>query len=142
MIMSIFEVIKLGQKYLKLWPERRELANYFDEYRAIQVTRFVCRTLPFIALFVFIIQLYLGSLAVLPQALMYAIFMLSLPIQALIMLGVKADKYLPPSLASWYKQGVAKANEQGGKISLSIHKPRYLDLASLLDITYRKSVMK
>lgn len=140
--MSIFEVIKLGRKYLKLWPDRRELANYFDEYRAIQLTRFICRTFPFIALFIFITQLYLGSIAVLPQAVVYAVFILSLPIQALIMLGVKADKYLPPSLANWYKEGVAKANEQGGNINLSLHKPRYLDLASLLDITYRKSRTK
>ena len=66
--------------------------------------------------------------------------MLSMPIQALIMLGVKADKFLPPALSSWYKEGVARVNEQGGDIKLSMQRPRYFDLANLLNLTYSKAV--
>ena len=117
--MNIFEVVQLGQKYMKLWPEKSEFSVYFEDYRVIQG------------------QLYFGSIAILPQALTYGIFILSMPLQALVMLGLKADKHLPPSLSSWYKEGVAKINEQGGNIKLLVHRPRYLDLAQLLNISYK-----
>jgi len=142
MNMSVVDIIKLGRKYMNLWPQRIELASYFSEYHAIQLGRFCCRYLPGLAVFVFIIQLYLGSLEVLPQAVVYTLFILSIPVQALVMLGVKADKILPPALASWYKDGVAKVNESGGHIKLSVHKPRYLDLANLLNITYSSMAAK
>ncbi len=138
MNMSVVELIKLGRRYLAMWPERVELADYFREYQTIQISRLVCRYMPVLAVLVFILQLYLGSLEVLPQALVYAFFILSMPVQALVMLGVKADKFLPPALSSWYKEGVAKINESGGNIKLSMQKPRYIDLASLLNITYQK----
>ena len=136
--MSVIEIIKLGRKYLELWPNKKELLYYFSEYRSIQVARFVCRVFPYLAILTFMVQLYLGSLQLLPQALVYLLFILSMPLQALVMLGVKADKYLPQSLAQWYKEGVAKINEQGGDINLSVSKPRYIELAYLLNITYKK----
>jgi uncharacterized membrane protein YfbV (UPF0208 family) len=142
MNMSVVDIIKLGRKYMNLWPQRTELANYFSEYRAVQLGRFACRYLPGLAVFIFIMQLYLGSVEVLSQAVVYTLFILSIPIQALVTLGVKADKILPPGLASWYKAGVAKVNESGGDIKLSVHKPRYLDLANLLNITYSSMAAK
>ncbi len=136
--MSIFEIIKLGQKYLKSWPEKPELIQYFSDYRAVQSCRFVCRYFPVLAVLTVILQLYLGSWQALPQAMVYGVFLLSMPVQAYIILGVKADKFLPQSLANWYREGVAKVNEQGGNIKLSIYKPRYIDLAQLLQLTYSK----
>jgi len=137
MNMSVVELIKLGRKYMLLWPQRVELSQYFDEYRAVQVGRAACRYLPSVALIVFVLQLYLGGMSYLPYALVYLFFILTIPVQALVMLGVKADKFLPPSLANWYKQGVAKVNEQGGSVKLSVKRPRYLDLAMLLNVSYR-----
>lgn len=134
--MNVVEIIKLGQKYKQLWPEKIELAGYFEEYRSIQISRLVCRYLPGVALFVFIMQLYLGGIQQLPQSVVYAFFILSVPVQALVMLGVKADKFLPPALSNWYKEGVAKINQSGGDIKLSVQKPRYIDLAQLLNVSY------
>ena len=140
MNMSVIEIIKLGQRYTKLWPERAELSQYFADYRAVQISRFVCRHFPALAVVTVIFQVYLGSLTMLPQALVYGFFIASMPVQALVMMGVKADKQLPPSLATWYREGVAKINERGGQIKLSVHKPRYVDLAGLLNLTYQQSV--
>lgn len=139
MNMSVIELIKLGRKYMQLWPQRSELGNYFAEYQAVQISRFALRYLPGIALFSFIIQLYFGSINLLPQALVYSLFILSIPLQALLMLGVKADKFLPISLAAWYKESVAKVNEAGGSIKLSVHKPRFIDLAKLLNISHQSN---
>jgi hypothetical protein len=139
MNMSVYELIKLGQQYLKKWPEQAELVNYFAEYRTIQLSRLVYRYFPSLAVFVFVLQLYLGSLQLLPQALIYALFIASMPIQMLVMLGVKADKFLPPALASWYRESVAKVNQSGGEMKLTLQKPRYLDLATLLNLTYQQA---
>lgn len=139
MNMSVFEIIKLGKKYMTLMPNRAELAQYFSDYSAIHISRFVCRYFPALAVIIFIIQISLGSLSVLPQAVVYALFILSMPVQALVILGVKADKVLPPTLSTWYKEGVAKINQQGGNIKLLMAKPRYIDLANLLNLSYNQS---
>jgi uncharacterized membrane protein YfbV (UPF0208 family) len=109
MNISVVQLIKLGQKYLSLWPDKPELMRYFSDYRSVQSARFVCRYFPALALFTVIMQLYIASgyplgqgsinqtLNALPQALMYGLFLLSMPVQALVLSGVKADKLLPPS---------------------------------------------
>lgn len=151
MNLSVVQLIKLGQKYIGFWPDKTELARYFVEYRSVQSARFVCRYFPALALFIFIMQLYFASgfffgsgslnnvVNALPNALVYGVFLLSIPLQALVMLGVKADKLLPPSLASWYRSGLEKAKKQGSHsklTDLAIAKPRYIDLAQLLQLTY------
>ncbi len=168
MNISVVQLIKLGQKYLSLWPDRPELMRYFSDYRSVQSARFVCRYFPALALFTFIMQLYVASgypigqgsinqaLNALPQALMYGLFLLSMPVQALVLSGVKADKLLPPSLASWYHSGLEKVKQQGKEQEnkligqqrsqcdeshraiekLATYKPRYIDLARLLQLTF------
>ncbi len=166
MNISVIQLIKLGQKYLSLWPNKPELARYFEEYRGVQSARFICRYFPGLALFTVIMQLYLASgyplgqgtvenaLNALPVALVYGLFLLSMPIQALVFSGVKADKLLPPSLASWYQSGLEKIKEQSQQqkksqnnlsvslaieptiSKLAIYNPRYIDLARLLQLTF------
>ncbi|MBL4940814.1 MAG: DUF412 family protein [Colwellia sp.] len=151
MNLSVVQLIKLGQRYIKLWPEKAELAQYFADYHAVQSARFVCRYFPALALFTFIMQLYFASgyftgvgsitnaMNALPQALVYGLFLLSIPVQLLVVLGVKADKFLPPSLASWYRTGLEKAKQQASQnksINLTVSKPRYIDLAQLLQLTF------
>lgn len=137
--MNVLEVIKLGQKYMKLWPDKAEFSQYFEDYRAIQISRFLYRYFPTLAILSVVGQVYFGSMAILPQALTYGLFMLSMPFQAMVILGLKADKFLPPSLSTWYKESVAKINQQGGDFKLSTNKPRYLDLAQLLNVSYNSA---
>jgi len=169
MNISVVQLIKLGKKYLYLWPDKPELTYYFEDYRGVQSARFVCRYFPALAMFTVIMQLYIASgyplgqgsisnaINALPQALVYGLFLLSLPVQALVFSGVKADKLLPPSLASWYQSGVEKVKQQfieQGKYSctdrsayknnnvianLTTYKPRYIDLAQLLQLTYART---
>ena len=151
MNLSVIQIIKLGQQYQKLWPEKPELSRYFSDYKSVQSARFVCRYFPALALFTFIMQVYVGSGLPLGQgsisaavntvgiALVYGLFILSIPVQALVVLGVKADKLLPPSLASWYRDGLEKAKEKNNKeqfSKLAVYKPRFIDLAQLLQLTF------
>ena len=123
---------------MQLWPRRAELASYFSEYRIIVFSRLVFRYFPALAIFILILPVFLNAYTAYPHTFFYALFIASMPIQALVMLGVKADKFLPPSLASWYKEGVARVNEQGGNIKLSHSNPRYFDLAKLLNLSYQR----
>jgi uncharacterized membrane protein YfbV (UPF0208 family) len=145
---SIFDIIRSGQKFMNLWPKRPELVNYFAEYRSVVVSRYVCHTMPALAIFVMVIQLYLAGFEQLSQALVYGIFILSLPVQALLLLGKKAQQELPPALASWYREGVSKLKEQGStkriteqinkqNIQLSMKRPSYMELALLLNLIYQ-----
>ncbi|WP_019027704.1 terminus macrodomain insulation protein YfbV [Colwellia piezophila] len=160
MNISVVQLIKLGQKYLSLWPDKPELTQYFQDYRGVQSARFICRYFPALAMFTFIMQLYVASgypmgqgsinnaMQALPQALVYGLFLISMPVQALVFSGVKADKFLPPALASWYHSGLAKVKQQvtekkglGSKndnaiADLATYKPRYIDLAKLLQLTF------
>ncbi|MCJ8297243.1 MAG: DUF412 domain-containing protein [Colwellia sp.] len=172
MNISVVQLIKLGKKYLSLWPDKPELTLYFEDYRGVQSARFVCRYFPALAMFTVIMQLYVASgypmgqgsisnaINALPQALVYGLFLISMPVQALVLSGVKADKLLPPSLASWYHSGLEKVKKQGKKqfseqgdhsndrnnghsysnknaiAKLATYKPRYIDLAQLLQLTF------
>ena len=161
MNISVVQLIKLGQKYLSLWPDKPELTQYFEDYRGVQSARFVCRYFPALAMFTVIMQLYIASgyplgqgsisnaLNALPQALVYGLFLLSLPVQALVFSGVKADKLLPPSLASWYHSGLEKVKQQVAEqnqrsngdnndtaiANLAKYKPRYIDPVSYTHLT-------
>lgn len=134
---SIFELFKLGRKFVGYWPQRAELFHYFSEYRQVEVTRFVCRVLPFSSFVVFALQLGSGGAAIVPMA--FAVFILinSLPVHAMLLMGKKSQESLPPSLASWYREGVEKLKANGSDVKLSASKPKYMDLARLLDITYK-----
>lgn len=134
--MTLLEIILLGRKYLNLWPESGELTHYFAEYRSICVSRFVCRYSIFFAVFIIALPYAANIHSYLNQSIVSALFILSMPIQAYIILGVQADKYLPPSLASWYRESVAKVKEQGD-LKLTVSNPKYLDLVTLLNLSYR-----
>lgn len=140
MNLSVVALIKLGYRYLSLWPKRAELAQYFSEYKTIQFSRMVLNVAPGLAVLSLILNIGIQPQDGLIMGLFYFILLISMPVQALVMLGVKADKVLPPSLSAWYKEGVARYNEQGGDIELAVHKPRYIDLAKLLNMTFHKSI--
>lgn len=140
MKMSLIEIILLGRKYLSLWPNKTELQNFFDVYRQVIISRFVCRYAIHFAMLIITLPFILNSNVMIQQTVVSVIFVLSMPVQAYVMLGLQADKSLPPSLAAWYKEGVARINEQGSNsIKLSVHKPRYMDLVELLNLSYGRT---
>lgn len=136
--MSLLQVIILGRKYLTLWPEHIELQQYFSEYHAVAISRFVCRFSLHFAVLILVLPFAANATEYLSQSIASSIFIASMPIQAYIILGIQADKFLPPGLATWYKEGVARMNEQGGNIKLSSNKPKYFDLVELLNLSYKR----
>ncbi len=137
---SLMQQLKLGNDYVKLWPERVELGRYFSQYQAVVACRFTkkyCLPLALIVLFVPIMAFgseYLNTSSV------YALFIASLPIQALLFMANQSKQTLPPSLANWYKQGVERIQQhadESGKVNFKRVKPSFMDLAKLLDYSYK-----
>ncbi|MGF1696061.1 DUF412 domain-containing protein [Vibrio kyushuensis] len=122
-----------GQKYMDTWPMRKELAVIFPEQRIIKATRFAIRVMPAIAAISVITQVAFQNQQALPQAVVVALFAMSLPLQGMWWLGNRANKQLPPSLASWYRELYQKIIESGAALEPMKSKPRYKELAKILN---------
>ena len=139
MNISLAQQLKQGKDYTVLWPTRPELSQFFQEYRAILISRFGLKYCPPLALFALILPLMTFGVDKLSIALVYAIFIASMPIQALLFMSKKAKQKLPLTLASWYKQAVDKISQHATAAvehSFSIKNPTYNDLAKLLNYSY------
>lgn len=139
MNISLSQQLKQGKDYIDLWPERPELNQFFQEYKAIIISRFVLKYCPALALFALILPLMTFGLDKLSIALAYAMFIASMPVQALFFMSKKAKQKLPLALASWYRQAVDKINQQATTVveqSFSVNNPTYNDLAKLLHYSY------
>lgn len=134
---NLYNHLKSGQEYVKLWPEQPTLHSYFVEYRAVVVSRFSLKYCPYLALFAFSLPLMLIGSDKLPFAFFYGIFIASIPVQALLMMSKKAKEKLPLALASWYRQGVEKINQQENQPQFSLQNPTFNDLAKLLNFSFQ-----
>ncbi|TKB44353.1 terminus macrodomain insulation protein YfbV [Thalassotalea mangrovi] len=137
---SLIQQLKLGNEYVNLWPERVELSRYFAQYQAVVACRFSKKyCLPLALLVLFVPIMAYGS-AYLNTTSVYALFIASLPAQALLFMAKQSKQSLPPSLASWYKQGVERIQQHGASspdVKFTLTKPSFMDLAKLLDYSYR-----
>ncbi len=127
-----------GQQYLKLWPKAPELGAILPENRIVAATKMGIKVVPFIAVLSVLVQgISLGA-EYLPQAITFALFLLSMPVQGLYWLGKRSNTYLPPSQASWFREIHSKMCENGHQPTVSQSRPRYAELAILLNEVYSK----
>lgn len=133
---TLFTRLKQGHSYIKLWPNKHELSQYFPEYRAVVTCRFALKYCPSLALCAFILPLFLFGIDRLNIAIFYGILIGSMPIQGLVIAAKQSQKKLPLSLASWYRDAVEKLKEKT-TINLTLKNPTYYDLARLLKYSYQ-----
>ncbi|GAM61330.1 hypothetical protein JCM19232_5631 [Vibrio ishigakensis] len=130
--------LREGQVYMDLWPMRKELMPIFPEQRIIKATRFGIKVMPAVAAISVLTQLSFQNMSGLPQAIIIAVFALSMPIQGFWWLGTRSKTLLPPSLASWYREIHQKIAETGMALEPPKAKPRYKELAQLLNRAFRQ----
>ena len=135
---GMLSVIQEGQRYRKLWPLRPELAPLFIEFRVIKATRLGMQLLPMVAALSLAVQVRLLGQAYLPQAIAFALLIVSLPAQGLYWLGKRSNTVLPLTVASWYRHIHEKMASQGCHVPLTATKPRYRELAELLQQAFDK----
>ncbi|WP_111980049.1 terminus macrodomain insulation protein YfbV [Algibacillus agarilyticus] len=135
---SLIETIQNGREYITEWPVKPELYGLFPECRVIKATQFSLLILPLLAVISFTLQfVWLGEQFI-PQALATSLLILSMPIQGYIWLGNRANQTLPLSLLTWYKELETKLAVEGVQVKCAQAKPRYFELACLLNQGYKK----
>ncbi|MCG3733099.1 terminus macrodomain insulation protein YfbV [Vibrio cincinnatiensis] len=135
---GIIHSLKDGQKYMDTWPMRKELNLLFPESRIIKATRFGIKVMPAIAAISVLTQMSFQNMQAMPQTVVMAIFAISLPLQGIWWLGNRANTQLPPSLAGWYRELHQKILETGFALEPMKSKPRYKELALVLNRAFRQ----
>ncbi|MDD9195674.1 terminus macrodomain insulation protein YfbV [Aliivibrio sp. S3MY1] len=127
-----------GQTYMDAWPERKELAPMFPEQRVIKATKFAVKVMPAVAVISVLTQMAFNNTAALPQAIIIALFALSMPLQGFWWLGNRANTVLPPALANWYRELYQKIIESGAALEPMKSQPRYKELANILNKAFKQ----
>ncbi|BDR12960.1 terminus macrodomain insulation protein YfbV [Vibrio sp. STUT-A11] len=130
--------LKDGQNYMEIWPVRKELNAVFPEQRIIKATRFGIKVMPAVAAISVLTQMAFNNYSALPQSIIVALFAISLPLQGIWWLGTRSNTTLPPSLASWYRELHQKIVESGFALEPIKTKPRYKELALILNRAFRQ----
>ncbi len=134
----MFKLFRYGQDYMSVWPLRKELAPLFPENRYIKATQFAIRVMPAVAVMSVLAQMAFNNYDALPQAMVMALFALSMPLQGLYWLGKRSDTRLPPSLAGWYRELHEKIISEGYALQPLKAQPRYRELAMVLNRAFKQ----
>ncbi len=135
---GIIHSLKDGQRYMDVWPMRKELNLLFPEMRIIKATRFAIKVMPAVAAISVLTQMSFHNLQAMSQSVVVALFAISLPLQGIWWLGNRANTQLPPALAGWYREIHAKIIETGSALEPIKPKPRYKELAVVLNRAFRQ----
>lgn len=135
---GIVHSLRDGQKYMDLWPMRKELNLLFPEQRIIKATRFGIKVMPAIAAISVLTQMVFQNPQAMPQAVVIALFAISLPLQGIWWLGNRANTQLSPALAGWYREIYQKIVETGFALEPIKSKPRYKELAMVLNRAFKQ----
>ncbi len=135
---GLIHSLKDGQNYMEIWPVRKELSDIFPEQRIIKATRFGIKVMPAVAAISVLTQMAFNNYHALPQSIVVALFAISLPLQGIWWLGARSNTKLPPSLASWYRELHQKIVETGFALEPVKARPRYKELAIILNRAFRQ----
>lgn len=135
---GLLHSLKDGQQYMDNWPMRKELNMLFPEPRIIKATRFAIKVMPAVAAICVLTAMSFYSQSAIPQAVVTALFAISLPLQGIWWLGHRANTLLPPSLAGWYRDIHQKLLETGCALEPLKAQPRYKELAAILNRAFRQ----
>ncbi|PCS21412.1 terminus macrodomain insulation protein YfbV [Candidatus Enterovibrio escicola] len=135
---TIWNSFRDGNMYMTEWPVRKELTFIFPENRVIVVTQFAIKVMPAVAIISVFVQIAFNNYSGLPQAMITALFALSMPLQSLWWLGQRRDTLLPPDLAGWYRALHEKVISEGGVLQPIRSRPRYKELAQTLNRAFKQ----
>jgi len=132
-----FDIVKEGDRYLKVWPKQSTLNCLFIDSKVALYTRLSIKIAPaFIALSIGL-SIALPTLFAPAVGATFALFLLSLPIQGLYWLGKRSQKLLPNKLLPWFMAIKDKLRAENATARELIHHPSYMELAKLLQQAFK-----
>lgn len=109
--MRFLKTFAQGQHYAALWP-RHAIIAALPEATVVPAVAFASRWMPALAVLNFLVQFHWQGAAMVPQAIITSLFLLSMPLQGWYWLGKRAHSQLPPRLQQWYLELIAKLGLQ------------------------------
>ncbi|MCK3655649.1 hypothetical protein A4G19_07760 [Pasteurellaceae bacterium Macca] len=131
----MYQTLQAGQRYLNTYPNQKKLSLFMPDYRLIRLVKIASRIMPAFACFAVVWQYFFNDpeQAVLANAIITALFAISIPYQGLFWLGRRAKSPLPLNLLEWYETLRQKLISEQHKIALQAV-PSYQDFANLLHL--------
>lgn len=128
------DLLQAGQRYLQTLPNQKKLALFMPDYQWIRWVKFASRFMPAFACFAVLWQYFFSDPAqsILANAIITALFALSIPFQGLFWLGKRAKSPLSLSLLDWYENLRQRLANENVKIEVQAV-PSYQDFANLLN---------
>lgn len=131
----MYQTIQAGQRYLATLPNHRKLGLFLLDARVIRLVKFASRFMPAFACFSLLWQYFFSdpTQSILANAVITALFAISIPFQGLYWLGKRAKAPLALSLLDWYENLRQKLLSE--QINLDANTaPTYQDFANLLQL--------
>lgn len=132
-MLSLFEA---GQRYLNTLPNQKKLANFMPDYHIIRLVKFSSKAMPAFACFALVWQYFFAdpTQSILANAVLTAIFAISIPFQGLYWLGKRAKSPLSLSLLEWYESLKQKLITAKVNVEEEQAMPSFQDFANLLKL--------
>lgn len=132
-MLSLFEA---GQRYLNTLPNQKKLANFMPDYHIIRLVKFSSKAMPAFACFALVWQYFFANptQSILANAVLTAIFAISIPFQGLYWLGKRAKSPLSLSLLEWYESLKQKLITAKVNVEEEQAMPSFQDFANLLKL--------
>ena len=135
---ELIKLVKLGQRYLSLWPNNKQLGAIFPETRLIVFCVLLQKTVPAIACLSFVVQFSYFGQDVVPRAIAMSLLIISMPYQGLIWLGYRSQQPLSVALVNWCSDIRTQMIEAGMNVRPVPSKASYMDMAQILHDAYAK----
>lgn len=131
----MFSLMQAGQPYLNTFPNQKKLGLFMPDYRFIRLVKYSARIMPAFACFAVIWQYFFHDpeQSILANAILTALFAISIPFQGLFWLGRRAKSPLSLSLLTWYEELRIKLISEQHNIADQAM-PTYQDFAHLLQL--------
>ena len=131
----MWTLMRDGYTLMQHWPVRQSLLLRFPLTRQVMLGRWLLRWLPGAALVWLVL---LGQLQLLQQSQwLMVLVLLSLPVQALLLLGKQAAKPLSGADLNWFNQIQEKMQARDIKPVVTPRSPRYLELGRLMEQAFK-----
>ncbi|MDA7746392.1 DUF412 domain-containing protein [Psychromonas sp.] len=135
---NFFSLLKQGDYYLKTWPKQPCLYSLFIDSKMVCYTQLLIKLFPIFIVLVTSLYMVFPLYFSWPSTATFILFLIGLPVHCLLWLGKRSQQVLSPALFNWYLEISEVLNGKNLGQQVMIDKPRFLDLAKLLNKGFKK----